>query len=147
MAEGLGNSGSLSKSVMSSNGRLVEKPILLPCTCGQSIVWPIEFKSTEDGWSRIRYGYWCRSCGNVTTPCFTSEDARLEWNRKMEPDPQEHVKKLILAREFFATIVDFDDEPMHNDLPMIHTSTERLNLLEERMKRVEAIIKTWTGGK
>ena len=56
-----------------------------------------------------------------------------------------HAKRLV--REFFATSVDLDDEPMHNDLPLIHTSTERLNLLEERMKRVEAIIKTWTGGK
>ena len=82
MAEGLGNSGSLSKSVMSSNGRLVE---------------------------------------------------------------DDHAKRLV--REFFATSVDLDDEPMHNDLPLIHTSTERLNLLEERMKRVEAIIKAWTGGK
>ena len=82
MAEGLGNSGSLSKSVMSSNGRLVE---------------------------------------------------------------DDHARKLV--REFFATSVDLDDEPMHNDLPLIHTSTERLNLLEERMRRVEAIIKAWTGGK
>lgn len=80
--DSLGNSGSLSKSVMSSNGRLVE---------------------------------------------------------------DDHAKRLV--REFFSVIVDFDDEPMHNDLPMIHTSTERLNLLEERMKRVEAIIKAWTGGK
>ena len=143
--EGLGNS--LSKSVMSSNGRLVEKPILLPCTCGQSDLEVLEFKSTENGWSRTRYGYWCHSCGNATPPCFTVEDARLEWNRKIEPDPQEHVKKLVRAREFFATSVDLDDEPMHNDLPLIHTSTERLNLLEERMKRVEAIIKTWTGGR
>ncbi len=56
-----------------------------------------------------------------------------------------HARKLV--REFFATSVDLDDEPMHNDLPLIHTSTERLNLLEERMKRIEAIIKAWTGGK
>ena len=143
--DSLGNSGSLSKSVMSSNGRLVEKPVLLPCTCGQSDLGVLEFKSTENGWSRTRYGYWCHSCGNATTPCFTVEDARLEWNRKFAPTAGEYAKELFI--EFIAASMDVDDEPMHNDLPMIHTSTERLNLLEERMKRIEAIIKTWTGGK
>ena len=75
--------------------------------------------------------------GNSLSKSVMSSNGRL-----VEDD---HARKLV--REFFATIVDLDDEPMHNDLPMIHTSTERLNLLEERMKLVEAIIKTWTGGK
>ena len=75
--------------------------------------------------------------GNSLSKSVMSSNGRL-----VEDD---HARKLV--REFFATSVDLDDEPMHNDLPMIHTSTERLNLLEERMKRVEAIIKAWTGGK
>lgn len=75
--------------------------------------------------------------GNSLSKSVMSSNGRL-----VEDD---HARKLV--REFFATSVDLDDEPMHNDLPMIHTSTERLNLLEERMRRVEAIIKAWTGGK
>ncbi len=75
--------------------------------------------------------------GNSLSKSVMSSNGRL-----VEDD---HARKLV--REFFATSVDLDDEPMHNDLPLIHTSTERLNLLEERMKRVEAIIKAWTGGK
>ena len=75
--------------------------------------------------------------GNSLSKSVMSSNGRL-----VEDD---HARKLV--REFFSVIVDFDDEPMHNDLPLIHTSTERLNLLEERMKRVEAIIKAWTGGK
>ena len=77
------------------------------------------------------------SLGNSLSKSVMSSNGRL-----VEDD---HARKLV--REFFATSVDLDDEPMHNDLPLIHTSTERLNLLEERMKRVEAIIKAWTGGK
>ncbi len=75
--------------------------------------------------------------GNSLSKSVMSSNGRL-----VESD---HAERLV--REFFATSVDLDDEPMHNDLPLIHTSTERLNLLEERMKRVEAIIKAWTGGK
>ena len=75
--------------------------------------------------------------GNSLSKSVMSSNGRL-----VESD---HAERLV--REFFAVIVDLDDEPMHNDLPMIHTSTERLNLLEERMRRVEAIIKAWTGGK
>ena len=75
--------------------------------------------------------------GNSLSKSVMSSNGRL-----VEDD---HARKLV--REFFATSVDLDDEPMHNDLPLIHTSTERLNLLEERMKRIEAIIKSWTGGK
>lgn len=75
--------------------------------------------------------------GNSLSKSVMSSNGRL-----VEDD---HARKLV--REFFATSVDLDDEPMHNDLPLIHTSTERLNLLEERMKRIEAIIKAWTGGK
>ena len=73
--------------------------------------------------------------GNSLSKSVMSSNGRL-----VEDD---HARKLV--REFFATSVDLDDEPMHNDLPLIHTSTERLNLLEERMKRVMEEIRAAQG--
>lgn len=49
--------------------------------------------------------------GNSLSNSVMSSNGRL-----VESD---HAERLV--REFFATSVDLDDEPMHNDLPLIHT--------------------------
>ena len=59
----------------------------------------------------------------------------------------EHAQKLV--QQFFASPLDAndDDERMTSNGYLVRTSTERINDMETRIKRIEAMWREWTGGR
>ncbi len=59
----------------------------------------------------------------------------------------EHAQKLV--QQLFASSLDAndDDERMTNHGYVVRTSTERINEMESRICRIEAILRSWTGGR
>ena len=61
----------------------------------------------------------------------------------------DHTHAANLVQQFFASSLDLhdDDERMTNNGYLVRTSTERINDMETRIKRIEAILRSWTGGR
>lgn len=68
-------------------------------------------------------------------------------NTAPPPPNVDHATNLV--QQFFASSLDLhdDDERMTNHGYVVRTSTERINDMETRIKRIEAILRSWTGGR
>ena len=64
-------------------------------------------------------------------------------------DVVDHTHATNLVQQFFASSLDAndDDEHMTNHGYVVRTSTERINEMETRINRIEAILRSWTGGR
>ena len=64
-------------------------------------------------------------------------------------DVVDHTHATNLVQQFFASSLDLhdDDERMTNNGYLVRTSTERINEMETRIKRIEEMLRSWTGGR
>ena len=64
-------------------------------------------------------------------------------------DVVDHTHTPNLVQQFFASSLDLhdDDERMTNNGYLVRTSTERINEMETRIKRIEEMLRSWTGGR